>query len=134
MSNTHHDDVMNIIMEAINGDIDINEALSRIHEYVKEETPQHGPQTIIVVGTAITQYENERLEKQLIGNVILAVRPDGSVVVMPQDAGIKPIAYITEGAEVTTTMDEGLLHVHAQTKTEILTMKFLDIQYSSGLQ
>lgn len=133
MTNTHYDDVMNIIMEVADGDIDTHEAFSRVHEHVKQEAPQHGPQTKLVIGIADVHYENEALEKDFTDDVIVAMRPDGSAVVLLQDKGVKPVVYITGGADITVLKDDDNLELHAIKGEELLSLRFQAIQYSSGL-
>lgn len=133
MPNTHYDNVMNILMAVSDGSMEINAAMAEVHQHVKEELPQHGPQPIIVIGTAGVHYDNGSLEKNIQGDYILVARPkDGSIVVLPLNFGVKPVAYITQGASL--QIEEDFTSFLATTDDgQVLHVQFTHVQYTSGV-
>ena len=133
MSNTHYDNVMNIILEVRQGNLDVEEALAEVHQHVKEEPQQPDHEVTIIIGLANVHYQNNGIDKYTRDDVVVVARQNGSIVVLRQEHGVKPWAYIRGGADIQFMEANGPLEVHAGVSDQKLHISFNSIEFVKGL-
>lgn len=93
-------------------------------------------QTIIVIGSALGDYHNEDVSKEFAGEMLVLIRPNGSVIVQNLEQGIRPICYIGAGAETSMSrnMVDSEIEIIASTEDgQYLSLRFEEIHGLCGV-
>lgn len=97
-------------------------------------------ETIIIIGECEGTYINEAVTKEFSGKLLMTARPDGAVIVHNLGAGVRPVCYINEGAEISIARNvaKGIedieIEVFATTEDkQELTLQFTEVMAMHGI-
>ena len=93
-------------------------------------------QTIVVIGHCHGDYHSAEVSKEFEGKMLAMVRPNGSLVVQNMNAGIRPICYIGQGAEISLARNVVDAEIELLATTEDgqqLTLQFDEVYSLCGV-
>lgn len=101
-----------------------------------EEDKKEHKQTIVAIGHVQGEYQNQDIKKEFSGKMLVMVRPNGSLIVQNLNAGIRPICYIGEGADISLSRNIIDAEIELKATTEDgqgLTLSFDEVYAMCGV-